>query len=237
LVKRDCVKEKSKLAARPAPRWRGRQDRRPSSGEAAMKIILAVLVLGLFCPTLAQEEGRMTAGEKTKVIKLLLDSQKELLDSVEKLSDAQWNYKPGPDRWSVGEVAEHILLSEGLLFASVERALAEKTNPEWKTKTAGKTEFLERVMVSRDRRAQAPEQIRPQGLSRAEIMSRFKEARAKTLKFAEQTELPLKAHTLDHPFPVFSTLNAYQWLIYIPLHNLRHNQQIAEVKASAEFPK
>ena len=74
-------------------------------------------------------------------------------------------------------------------------------------------------------------------LTKAEAISRFKEARAKTLKFIEQTDLPLKAHTQEHPFPVFNTLNAYQWLIYIPLHNLRHNQQIAEVKASPGFPK
>ena len=138
----------------------------------------------------------------------------------------------------MAEVAEHIYLAEGLLFASMEKALASKPNPDWEAKTRGKTEFLERVMVSRDRKAQAPESIVPQGkLTRAEIMSRFKETRAKTLKFAEQTDLPLKAHTLDHPFPVFNTLNAYQWLIYIPLHNLRHNQQIAEVKASPGFPK
>jgi len=49
--------------------------------------------------------------------------------------------------------------------------------------------------------------------------------------------VPLKEHTVDHPFPVFGTLNAYQWLIYVPLHNMRHDQQIAEVKASPGFPK
>jgi hypothetical protein len=32
----------------------------------------------------------------------------------------------------------------------------------------------------------------------------------------------------EHPFPVFNMLNAYQWLLYIPLHNARHNRQIAE---------
>ena len=36
---------------------------------------------------------------------------------------------------------------------------------------------------------------------------------------------------------VFGTLNAYQWLIYIPLHNLRHEKQIAEVKATKGYPK
>jgi hypothetical protein len=27
------------------------------------------------------------------------------------LSEAQWNWKPGQDRWSIGETAEHILLA------------------------------------------------------------------------------------------------------------------------------
>ncbi len=185
-----------------------------------------------------QGDAHMTAEERAKVIKLLNDSEKEFFAAIENLNEAQWKYKPAPDRWSVAEVAEHIILAEGLLFASVEKALAAPPNPQWQTKTAGKTEFLERVMVSRDRRAQAPEQIQPQGKwTRAETLSRFKEVRAQTLKFTEQTDLPLKAHTLDHPFPVFGTLNAYQWLIYIPLHHLRHNQQIAEIKASAGFPK
>ena len=69
------------------------------------------------------------------------------------------------------------------------------------------------------------------------MIAKYKEARGKTLKFAEETQLPLKSYTRDHPFPVFGTLNAYQWLVYIPLHNIRHNQQIAEVMANANCPK
>ena len=67
------------------------------------------------------------------------------------------------------------------------------------------------------------------------MLTRFKEARAKTLKFAQDTDIALKEHMLEHPFPIFGTLNAYDWLIYIPLHNIRHNQQIAAVKASSGF--
>jgi uncharacterized damage-inducible protein DinB len=203
-----------------------------------LTLLLAILFSGSFSSTLAADDPRLTAEERAKAIKLLLDSQKEFLDAVEKLSDAQWSYKPAPGRWSVAEVAEHIMLAEGLLFAAVEKALAAKPNPEWAKQTAGKTELLERALLNRQGKAQAPEQIQPQGkLARAEIINRFKEVRAKTLKFIEQTDLSLKAHTLDHPFPIFSTLNAYQWLVYIPLHHLRHNQQIAEVKTDAGFPK
>ena len=201
--------------------------------------LLLALCVSFICHTsLASEDPHMTAEDRAKVVKLLNDSHKQTLDLMEGLSEEQLKFKPSPEKWSVLEVAEHIYLAEGLLFGSVEKALAEKQNPEWETKTKGKTEFLERVMVSRDRKATAPESIVPSGkLTRDEVIAKLKESRAKSMKFAEETKLPLKAHTLDHPFPVFNTLNAYQWLIYIPLHNIRHNKQIEEVKSDPNFPK
>jgi hypothetical protein len=201
--------------------------------------LLLVVCVGLMChSSLASEDPNMTAEDRAKVVKLLNESHKQTLDLMEGLSEEQLKFKPAPEKWSVLEVAEHISLAEGALFSAVDGALAAKENPEWETKTKGKTEFLERVMVNRDRKATAPESIVPSGkLTRDEVIAKLKESRAKTLKFAEETKLPLKSHTLDHPFPVFGTLNAYQWLIYIPLHNIRHNKQIEEVKANPNFPK
>src|SRR5262245_12085294 len=198
--------------------------------------MLAVALLGTL--NVFSQDAQMTAEERAKLIKYLKDSHAETITAVEKLSDAQWNFKPAPERWSVAECVEHIMLAESLLMASAEKALAAPPNPAWAEKTKGKTEFIENVMVKRLGKAQAPEAIVPGGkLSRAELMTKLREVRAKTLKFAEETKLPLKEHTADHPFPVFGTLNAYQWVIYIPLHNIRHNQQIAEVKASPNFPQ
>lgn len=188
-------------------------------------------------PAFAVDDPRMSSEERAKVKKYLAESEAELMKAIEKLSEAQWKFKPAPDKWSVGEVAEHIVLAEGLLFAMVEKAVADKPNPEWETKTKGKTEFLERILVNRTGKAQAPEQIVPSGkLSRDEVIAKFKEVRARTNKFVSTFDQPLKDHTADHPFPVFGTLNGYQWLIYVPLHNIRHNQQINEVKAHKDFP-
>src|ERR1700682_6091779 len=201
-----------------------------------MRIVLAFLGMGAFL--LQASDANITAAEGAHAIQLLQDSQKEFLSLVEGLSEAQWNYKPGPDRWSVGETAEHIVLAEGGLFGGVQRALAAPPNPDWENKTPGKTEFFEKVMVDPSHKAQAPEPIQPHGkLSHEEVIARYKIVRAKTLKFAEDTDVALKEHTAEHPFPVFGTLRAYQWLIYVPLHNMRHDQQIAEVKASPGFPQ
>jgi len=211
-----------------------------------MKETLAAVICTLLVSTLAQAithpragDGKLTPDERAKAIKALLDSQKEFLSYVEKLSDEQWNARPTPFKWTVGETAEHIALSEGLLFGAMQRALAAPVNPDWETKTAGKEKILDNVLAARQGKAQAPEPIQPlkRKMSRAEIMTLFRDGRAKTLKFIETTDLPLKAHTFDHIFPIFGTLNAYQWLLYIPAHNLRHNKQIAEVMSKPAFPK
>ncbi len=210
-----------------------------------MKLLQTFCAVALICMVCfrvsavsAADDGKLTAEERAKAIKLLKDTQAETLEALEKLSDEQLKFKPAPDKWSVLETAEHIMMAESLLFGAVQGAVASKANPEWETKTKGKNELLERVLPDRSGKAQAPESIVPSGkLTSEEVIAKYKAARGKTLKFAEETELPLKAHTFDHPFPIFSTLNAYQWLIYIPLHNVRHNKQIAEVRANANFPK
>jgi hypothetical protein len=221
--------------------------RRRSYNRDVMKIIPSACLFIMLCTSITSvanrqaqtaKDPRLSTEERGKIVKMLLDSQKDYLESIENLTDAQWSYKPSPFRWSVGEVAEHIVLTENALFNMVERALAQKANPEWENKTAGKVELLERLVPSRVRRVQAPIEVRPSGkMARDEVIRRFKQVRTKALEFAQKTDLPIKAHTVDHPFPVFNTLSAYDWLVYIPLHNVRHNQQIAEVKASAGYPK
>lgn len=211
-----------------------------------MRMTIAVLVFTTLLSVVGQAgsgsrpaDGKLTADEKAKAIKMLHDSQTELMGYIEKLTDAQWNFRPAPFKWTVGETAEHIALAEGLLFGAMERALATPINPDWETKTANKEAILDNVLAARKGKANAPEPIQPlkRKMTRAEIMTLLKEGRAKSLKFIETTDQPLKAHTLDHPFPIFGTLNAYQWFIYIPEHNLRHNKQIAEIMSNPSFPK
>ena len=128
----------------------------------------------------------------------------------------------------MGETAEHIVLAEAMLFGNVQKAISSPPNPAWEEKTKGKTEFIERVMAPRLGKATAPDPIVPKGhLTQSEVREMFLKQRAEIEKFAKETTVELKQYTVEHPFPVFNTLNAYQWLIYIPLHTERHDKQIA----------
>ncbi len=178
----------------------------------------------------------LTADERAHAVKLLQDSLEATIKAVEALSDAQWNYKAAPDKWSAGQVSEHILKSETLILGVVEKTLTAPVNADWAAQTESKTALLEKAVLNREQKFQAPEPLQPAGhLTRADFIKQFSEARARTIKYAAETSAPLKEHTADHP--ALRTMNGYQWLLLIPLHNMRHNLQIDEVKASAGFPK
>ncbi|HXA68269.1 MAG TPA: DinB family protein [Bryobacteraceae bacterium] len=190
------------------------------------------------CFGLYAADAHMTTEERTKVLHWLDESRQEFLASIDGVSEEQWKWRPAPERWSVGETAEHIVLAEAMLFESVKNAMSSPANPAWEEQTKGKTEFIVQVMAPRLGKAQAPEPIVPRnGLTQSQVRDRFEQQRAEIVKFASDTNLALKEHTVVHPFPVFGTLNAYQWLIYVPLHTERHDKQIAEVKATAGYPK
>jgi hypothetical protein len=103
----------------------------------------------------------LVAEERTQILKWLDDSHKEFLAAIDWVSDAQWSWKPAPERWSVGETAEHIVLADALLFGFVRKAMAAPSNPAREEQTKGKTELLIRMIPSRRGKAVAPKPIVP----------------------------------------------------------------------------
>src|SRR5580698_3168657 len=135
-----------------------------------------IALLGVMCLPLCAAGAHMTAEERMKVIGYREESRKEFLAAIDGVTAEQWKWKPAPERWSVGETAEHIVLAEALLFESVKKAMSSQSNPAWEEQTKGKTEFIERVMAPRLGKAQAPESIVPRnGLTLAQVKERFEQ--------------------------------------------------------------
>jgi len=171
----------------------------------------------------------LTDHERAHVIQLLRDSENEFLELIAGLTGTQWTRQAAPGRWSVQQTAEHLVLGETAILALIEQALASPPNPDWEAQDVRKTSFLDRVLPDRSRKASAPAPLEPHHhWTLEETIARFRKGRARTLQFAAEVRCPLKAHSAEHPFPVFNMLNAWHWLLYIPLHNARHNRQIAE---------
>ncbi|MEM1246501.1 MAG: DinB family protein [Acidobacteriota bacterium] len=214
----------------------------PSLARFCWTTALAVVWTAVPVSASATSDGRIDAQERQQILDLLRDSESGFLALLAGVSDAQWSWKPSPDRWSVGECAEHIVRSNEALLAAAKQALAGEMNPEWEAKTKGKTEILLSVMPNRNPGgaggARAPQEIRPTGgLSRRELVERFAALYAEARSLVGESDAPWKAHTAPHPFPIFDPLSAYQWALYVPLHTTRHSKQMIEVMETEGYPE
>jgi len=77
----------------------------------AMKLMLLVVAL-LLTPMVDQT---LSPAERDHAVAELESSRKVFLEATSGLSEAQWNFKPAPDRWSIAECAEHIGVTEAFI--------------------------------------------------------------------------------------------------------------------------
>lgn len=201
-----------------------------------------ILVPALAAMAQDKPSAYLTEEEHQELLELLDESRDLLMSRITGLSDEQWNFKPKEDRWSVAECVEHIVRSERALLEYAQGAIEAGADAEWAEKTKGKTEFIRKVMPNRNPGgaggAQAPMEIRPtENWSRAKAIQEFYTMRGEVVAYCETIDKPLKEFTKEHPFPVFGWLNAHDWLIYVPLHTIRHSRQIIEVQEDANYPK
>jgi uncharacterized damage-inducible protein DinB len=164
-------------------------------------------------------------------------SRKLFLDAVKGLSDAQWNFKPGPDRWSIAECAEHITLSEESIMGLVrERVVKTPGDPAMLKQTAGKDDKVHAVITDRSGKAQAPEFLKPTGKwkTRDELIAAFKTSRDRNIQYIDTTTDNLRGHAAPHP--AMGPLDAYQWVLLLAAHSERHTAQIREVMTDSGYP-
>lgn len=180
--------------------------------------------------------SELTAKDREFAVKQLEETRKKFLASIEGLTDAQWTFKAGPDRWSIAEVAEHIAVSESTILGLVSAQVLKSPPLAADTARLSDQQLLD-ALVDRTARFQAPEMLKPASrwASRDALAKDFNAARDKTIAYVRDTKDDLRGHGMPHP--VLKTLDGYQWVLLIAGHSARHTDQIDEVKADPKFPK
>jgi hypothetical protein len=173
--------------------------------------------------------------EKREGLSHLERTRAGVLAAAKGLSEAQLRFKPGPDRWSIAEVMEHIALSEDMLFENITKnvmkAPAGKPDRDYKATD----QFVLTAIADRSQKVKAPDTLVPSGRSTPQQwIEHFEKSRARTVKFLETTP-DLREHVVDSPLG--RPLDAYQWVLFIAAHSERHTKQMLEVKADPSFPK
>ncbi len=179
----------------------------------------------------------LTPAERDKAISHLEKSRATFLAAIRGLSAEQWKFKPAPEVWSVGEVAEHITLSEGSLMDLIEhKVMKAPPDPELAAKRPNDDDLIKRI-EDRTRKGQAPEFLQPKAnWTLASLPGEFGTRRARTLQFVRTTQENLRGLGVGVQ-PGAPPMDAYQYVLLITAHTLRHTAQIEEVKANAHFPK
>jgi DinB superfamily len=193
------------------------------------------LVLLVALPVFAADAPAMDAG-KGKLVSELERTRDKFLKSVEGLSEAQWNYKAAPEKWSIAQCAEHIAAAESFIRGAVEKSLAAPLAEGQDRGALVKDEMVSKMIVDRSKKFNAPEPLVPSNRfeSAAMAVDTFRKERAATLKLA-QGDTDFRAHALEHPG--FGMLDTYGWMLFLSGHTERHTMQIEEVKANADYPK
>src|SRR5260370_2747130 len=82
--------------------------------------LIALLMMTGAAAASAQD---VTQAEKDKALQYLESTKKNVLEATKGLSEAQWNFKPAPDRWSVAQVMEHIAAAEDFIRGLVKEKI------------------------------------------------------------------------------------------------------------------
>jgi DinB superfamily len=194
--------------------------------------VIALLTLANASFVRAQE---VTPAENEKAMQYLESTKKGVLEATKGLSDAQWNFKATPDRWSIAQVMEHIAAAEDFIRAADVNQVM-KSPPGDPSRDIKKTDAAVVALVpDRSHKAQAPEPLVPSNRfgSPEGSVKHFLESRAETEKFLQNTS-GLRDHVADSPL---GKLDGYQFVLFIAAHSERHTKQILEVKADPNFPK
>ncbi len=199
-----------------------------------MKRTLWILALLSLCATtmMAQEPP---LADRAALVAELQRTEKHFLDSIDGLTEAQWNFKAAEDRWSIAQCAEHIAAAEPMIRGMVAAAMAKTLAPE-SVAAAHQDEKLKVGLIDRTKKFKAPEPLIPTNrfATPAAAVEAFKKERAETIALASG-DVDLRTQGDTHF--LFGPLDAYGWFLFESGHSERHTLQIEEVKAAPGYPK
>ena len=192
-----------------------------------------VLLLGTLFVGAAAVSPDVTPTERDRAGRYLAETRDRLVEAVSGLSDAQWKFKPAPDRWSVAEIVEHLALIEDIVGTNILPKLAQAAGAPSHDPKQMDAAILAKV-PDRSEKFQAPPQATPSGRWTPQAaLEHFLASRTLTTQIAKLSP-DLRGHIIPHP--VLGPLDGYEWVLAVAAHTERHTKQILEVKADPGFP-
>jgi len=179
----------------------------------------------------------LTDKERKDAIEQLSKTEQGVFNSLKGLSDAQLNFKPAPDKWSISECVKHIATTEMFLWKMTDAALKQVADSAKRSAIKVSDDQVLQMVESRAQKIKTAPPLEPQNSSFKscpDALSGFYDSRKMLKDFVATTNDDLRDHVVVLPFGSF---DSYQMILFIAAHSNRHTQQIEEVKADPNFPK
>lgn len=168
--------------------------------------------------------------EQAELLAMQAKIHELLVTACDLVPASMWTVRSSPDTWSPAEIIEHVTLAEAALLARVRARFADPLSEGWASISDQQRRTLSALLPAAGT-AKSPETLATfVGIAKREVRPRLLQSRVtmqSTLK--ESQSVPLKAILWRHS--VFGLLSAHHWLLYIPLHSLRHVRQLQRQKA------
>lgn len=159
------------------------------------------------------------------------------------LSEAQLNWQPHPEEWSIGYCVEHVMTVNRCYFAPIEQILAGTRKPAfWERVPLLPGLFgplLIRALVPGAKgRVEAPKVFLPSTTTiSGDVMARFAAEQRELISLMERCrDLDLRSIIITSPAAWFVTYSLLDTFRIIVVHMQHHLHQTSQILALPEFP-
>ncbi|HYP27395.1 MAG TPA: DinB family protein [Blastocatellia bacterium] len=174
-----------------------------------------------------------------EIIDVIAADRQSLLASVSGLTQAQLDYKPSEDGWSISDILHHLALSDEAnvrLATNMLKHAEEKNVPRDDSPDASVLGCLDEFSGPLRTKVKAPARVNPRDyLASAESLARLDASRARLNECIVQLG-QYDLSQLVYPHPFLGELNMYHWLLLAGGHERRHTVQIGRLKSAEGFP-
>ena len=186
--------------------------------------------------------GEKLSTQELDQAKLFLEqTHNTVIGATKRLSDAQWSFKPAPDRWSISENLAHMVIVQERVLGPIMDQLANAPAPPADFDYRVVDTIVIHQFPTRLDKFQAPEAVHPvDEIIPGDLLTRLAKNYA---AMNERLETPdLRRHAIESA-PVkavskgtYTLMDGYQWILALAAHTERHAKQMLEVVAEPGFP-
>ena len=183
----------------------------------------------------AQEKKIWTDNNRKFLLDNLERTKNEIISETENLTPEQWAFKEGVQKWSIGQVLEHLGLYERIFEQEADIMLSSDPEPELDKTALSDSTYL--TWMDDPNPHTAERNAIPLGFMKGkDNLTFFLFGRESILSFIRNTNYDLKAH-YTFRWGKEKRRSIHALMVVHFGHTDRHLRQIKRIKLSANYPK